>query len=29
MSINFPQPNWTPSADPTEIPYDWDEDEED
>jgi len=29
MSINFPQPNWTPSNDPTEIPYEWDEDDED
>lgn len=29
MSINFPQPDWTPSSDPTLIPYEWDEEEED
>lgn len=29
MSINFPQPNWTPSSDPTVIPYEDDEEEED
>ena len=27
MSINFPQPDWTPSSDPTVIPYDDDDDE--
>ena len=29
MSINFPQPDWTPSNDPTVIPYEDDEEEED
>lgn len=29
MSINFPQPNWTPSNDPTVIPYEDDDDEDD
>lgn len=29
MSINFPQPDWTPSSDPTAIPYEDDEEEED
>ena len=28
MSINFPQPDWTPSSDPTIIPYEDDEEEE-
>ena len=28
MSINFPQPDWTPSNDPTVIPYEDDEEEE-
>ena len=29
MSINFPQPDWTPNNDPTVIPYEDDEEEED
>jgi hypothetical protein len=29
MSINFPQPDWTPSSDPTVIPYEDDDDDED
>jgi hypothetical protein len=29
MSINFPQPNWTPSNDPTVIPYDDDDEDDD
>jgi len=30
MSVNFPQPDWTPSSDPTIIPYDpYDDEEED
>jgi hypothetical protein len=28
MSINFPQPDWTPSSDPTVIPYEDDEDDD-
>ena len=28
MSINFPQPDWTPSSDPTVIPYEDDDDED-
>jgi hypothetical protein len=29
MSINFPQPDWTPSSDPTIIPYDDDDEDDD
>ena len=29
MSINFPQPDWTPSSDPTVIPYDDDDEDYD
>jgi hypothetical protein len=29
MTINFPQPDWTPSSDPTVIPYDDDDEGED
>jgi hypothetical protein len=29
MSINFPQPDWTPSSDPTVIPYDDDDEDDD
>jgi hypothetical protein len=28
MSINYPQPDWTPSQDPTFIPYEDDEDDD-
>ena len=29
MSINFPQPDWTPSSDPTVTPYDDDDEDDD
>lgn len=29
MSGVYPQPDWTPSSDPTAIPYDDDEEDED
>jgi len=29
MSVNFPQPDWTPSSDPTIIPYDDDDEDDD
>jgi hypothetical protein len=29
MSINFPQPDWTPSSDPTIIPYEDDDEDDD